>query len=87
MTSENRPTSTLSSSGAPVHSFLVRVWAEPREAAGAEARVRLYVRDLRSGEERYLSDPDLVADFLRRQTGAGAAEAGEAAGRQAAVGS
>jgi len=70
--------STRSSAGAPVHSFLVRVWTEPRDAAAAEARVRLYVRDLRSGEERYLGNPDLIADFLRHQSGAWAAEAGEA---------
>jgi len=78
MKREANSSSTLSSAGAPVHSFLVRVWVEPREAAGAEARVRLYVRDLRSGEERYLRDPDRIADLLRHQTGAWAAEAGEA---------
>lgn len=75
---ENKPSTTLSSSGTPVHSFLVRLWIEPRDAAGAEARTRLYIRDLRSGEERYLSDPDQIADFLRHQSGAGAAAAGGA---------
>ena len=83
---ENKPSSTLSSAATPAHAFLVRVWIEPREAAGAEARVRLYVRDLRSGEERYLVDPDLIADFLRRQTGAGAAAVDGEPRRAPAVG-
>lgn len=80
---DSKAASTLSSASSPVRSFLVRLWTEVREAAGAEACLRLYVRDLRSGEERYLSDPDRVADFLRHQAGAGGAAAGGGEGAKA----
>jgi hypothetical protein len=48
-------------------SFLVRVWLEPREGAGQAPRLVSMVRDLATGEERYLSEPERVVDFLRRQ--------------------
>ena len=47
-------------------SFLVRCWAEPREVAGQPEVVRIYVRDLRSGEEHYISDPSRLGEMLQR---------------------
>lgn len=49
------------------HSYLVRVWVEPRELDGEDDRMRGYVRDLRTGEEAYLRDPDELGRFLGRQ--------------------
>ncbi|MFQ5527369.1 MAG: hypothetical protein ACE5GX_14035 [Thermoanaerobaculia bacterium] len=42
------------------NSYLVRVWQE----TGSEARVRFYLRDLKTGEERYLGDPERVGEIL-----------------------
>ena len=48
-------------------SYLVRVWREPGEqGAGREPR-RFYVRNLRSGEERYLKGADHLADYFRQE--------------------
>lgn len=52
-------------------SYLVRVWLEPREVEGKPARVRGFVRDLRTGEERYLNDPAELSSYLGRQLGTG----------------
>lgn len=61
-------------------SFLVRVWNEPREGQEKEALLRYYVRDLRTGEERYFSDPaglgELISALHGRQ-GHEDSEAGE----------
>ena len=45
-------------------SFLVRTWREPREIEGSEAPLRYYVRDLRTGEERYVSQSGGLGDLL-----------------------
>lgn len=50
-------------------SYLVRLWREPDgDRAGLEP-ARVYIRDLRSGEERYLKNLDGLADYLDRQHG------------------
>ncbi len=46
--------------GSGSNSYLVRVWRE----GGSEAKVRFYLRDLKSGEERYLGDPDRLGAVL-----------------------
>jgi hypothetical protein len=46
-------------------SFLVRVWLEPRQAAGDERPLRGVVRNLRTGEERYLADPQKLGEVIR----------------------
>ena len=49
-------------------SWLIRCWEEPREAAAQEDPVlRCYIRDLRTGEEHYLTDPRRVGDLILRQ--------------------
>lgn len=66
------PRRSLSDTGSlerRAHSYLVRVWVEPREMEGESARVRGYVRDLRTGEETYLNDPDELGPYLDRQLG------------------
>ena len=46
-------------------SYLVRLWQEPGEESARESSARVYVRNLRSGEERYLKSPDQLADYFR----------------------
>ena len=48
-------------------SWLVRCWEEPREHAQAEPVLRCFVRDLRTGEERYLKDPREIGELVLRQ--------------------
>lgn len=59
-------------------SWLVRCWVEPREEGHAEEApvVRCFVRDLRTGQERYLSDPKALGELMLRHLRA--AEASEA---------
>lgn len=67
-------------------SFLVRLWREPRGGAAVGAPSRVFVRDLRSGEERYLKDVEGLADYLekrsRRSAGRGS-RPGASGGRRA----
>lgn len=47
-------------------SFLVRLWEEESGVEGDQPVLRGYLRDLASGEQRYLSDPsDLAEEILR----------------------
>lgn len=62
-------------------SFLVRCWAEPREVAGQPEVVRIYVRNLRSGEEHYISDPSSLGEMLQRGL-QGAGHAGSVSGAE-----
>ena len=47
-------------------SFLVRCWKEPREVADQPDVVRVYVRNLRTGEEHYLNEPSQVGELVER---------------------
>ena len=47
-------------------SFLVRCWREPREVADEPDVMRLYVRNLRTGEEHYLNDPAQIGELVER---------------------
>jgi len=47
-----------------VISLLVRFWLEPREASGRSGSLRGYIRHLQTGEERYVSDPQVVVDYV-----------------------
>ena len=48
-------------------SFLVRCWAEPRELDGEPEVLRVYVRNLRTGEEHYIGDPASLGEMLLRE--------------------
>ncbi len=48
-------------------SWLVRCWEEPREGEHETPVYRCSVRDLRSGEESYLSDPREIGELMLRQ--------------------
>ncbi len=47
-------------------SFLVRCWKEPREVDDRPDVVRVYVRNLRTGEEHYLNDASRVGELVER---------------------
>lgn len=55
-------------------SFLVRLWAEPRQVPGASAPVRGFLRNLQTGEEHYVADPAAVSEFLSRSVNVGEAQ-------------
>lgn len=48
-------------------SFLVRVWYETRETSGEEPSFRGYIRNLQTGEERFVRDPETVSEQIVRQ--------------------
>lgn len=48
-------------------SFLIRVWSEGREADGQPSPVRVFLRNLKTGEERYLGDLDQLGETVLRQ--------------------
>ncbi len=61
-------------------SFLVRCWMEPREMSDQPDIVRVYVRNLRTGEEHYLNQPSQVGEVIQRGLRQAAAEAADGAG-------
>lgn len=52
----------------PTKSWLIRCWAEPREQDpdGDPVR-RCSIRDLETGEERYISDPHELGNLMTRR--------------------
>lgn len=62
--------------GQQTGSFLVRCWVERREVKDQPEVLRVYVRNLRTGEEHYISDPAEVGQLLQRSLGQGGEEAG-----------
>lgn len=48
-------------------SFLVRVWYEARETLDEEPSFRGYIRNLQTGEERFVRDPNTVSEQIVRQ--------------------
>lgn len=46
-------------------SFLVRFWREPRGKADEAPVLRGFVRNLKTGEERYLAGPEQLAEHVR----------------------
>ena len=63
-------------------SFLVRCWREPREVDGQPDIVRVYVRNLRTGEDHYLTEASQIGELIERglQRDAGAAAPADDAG-------
>lgn len=50
-----------------VASFLLRLWLEPREIDGQEPTLRGYIQHLQTGDEHYISDPEMIAAYVLRQ--------------------
>jgi|GEM_PF-4128640 len=61
------PNKTSQRTEHPSGSFLLRIWSEPREAEGEAPRVRVFLRNLKTGEESYLGDLDQLGDTVLRQ--------------------
>ncbi len=60
-------------------SFLVRIWKEPGSESG-QSILRAYFRNLKSGEERYVADPQaLLAALQVEQPPTGELNIGEVA--------
>ncbi len=62
-------------------SFLIRVWYEAREAAGGPPAFRGYIRNLLTGEERFIRDPATVSEQILEQIGTGPHSDAAAGGR------
>ena len=50
--------------GGPATSWLVRCWMEPGGEGDGQPTFRCRLRDLRTGEERYLSDPRQIGELM-----------------------
>jgi hypothetical protein len=48
-------------------SWLVRCWEEPSQQAGDGPVLRGFVRDLKTGKERYLSDPGALGEIVTQE--------------------
>ena len=48
-------------------SFLLRIWVEPREDEDSDQVFRAYLRNLHTGEEQFVREPDALVDELRGQ--------------------
>lgn len=48
-------------------SFLLRIWTEEREIEGQDPKTRVFLRNLKTGEEHYLGDLDQLGDAVLRQ--------------------
>jgi hypothetical protein len=58
-------------------SWLVRLWEETRENPREEPVVRCFIRDLRTGEERYVNDPRELGELMLQRLRSAAQEADE----------
>jgi hypothetical protein len=68
-------------------SWLVRVWEEPRaQEPEGDPVLRCFVRDLKTGEERYLSDPGEIDDLVTRRMRETGAAVDEPAQRRSRAG-
>ncbi len=60
-------TSKRTSKDNPSGSFLLRIWSETQEVDGEPPRVRVFLRNLKTGEEHYLGDLDQLGEAVLRQ--------------------
>jgi hypothetical protein len=67
MKQETLPERPRASREHPSGSFLLRIWTESREVDGEAPRVRVFLRNLKTGEEHYLGDLDQLGDAVLRQ--------------------
>ena len=69
MTDENRMArlEPRSADERPAASLLVRCWLEPSETESAEPVLRGYVKNLKTGEERFIKDLESVGQQILRQ--------------------
>lgn len=55
--------------GQSFHSFIVRIWREPREILGARAQWRGLIEHVASGQRRYVNDLAGLETFILKYIG------------------
>jgi hypothetical protein len=48
-------------------SFLIRIWEENREIVGETPKMRVFLRNLKTGDEHYLCDLGQLGEAVLRQ--------------------
>jgi hypothetical protein len=65
--SQQGPKGSKSAEGHQSGSFLLRIWTEGREIEGETPKTRVFMRNLKTGQEHYLGDLDQLGDEVLRQ--------------------
>ena len=65
--SQQGPKGPKSAEGHQSGSFLLRIWTEGREIEGETPKTRVFMRNLKTGEEHYLGDLDQLGEEVLRQ--------------------
>lgn len=65
--SSQEPRGTRSTEGHQSGSFLIRIWEENREIAGEAPKMRVFMRNLKTGDEHYLGDIGNLGEAVLRQ--------------------
>jgi hypothetical protein len=65
--SQQGPKGVKSSEAHQSGSFLLRIWTEGREIEGETPKTRVFMRNLKTGQEHYLGDLDQLGDEVLRQ--------------------
>lgn len=61
------PKAAKNAEGHQSGSFLLRIWEESREIEGEAPKRRVFLRNLKTGEEHYLGDVDQLGEAVLRQ--------------------
>ena len=65
--SSQEPRGARSTEGHQSGSFLIRIWEENREINGETPKMRVFLRNLKTGDEHYLGDLDQLGEAVLRQ--------------------
>lgn len=65
--SSQEPKAARSAEGHQSGSFLIRIWEENREIDGESPTMRVFMRNLKTGDEHYLGDLDQLGEAVLRQ--------------------
>ena len=65
--SSQEPRGARSAEGHQSGSFLIRIWEENREIDGEPPKMRVFLRNLKTGDEHYLGDLDQLGEAVLRQ--------------------
>ena len=65
--SSQEPRGDRSVEGHQSGSFLIRIWEENREIDGEAPKMRVFMRNLKTGDEHYMGDLDQLGEAVLRQ--------------------
>ena len=65
--SSQEPRQGRSTEGHQSGSFLIRIWEENREIDGEPPKMRVFMRNLKTGDEHYMGDLDHLGEAVLRQ--------------------